>query len=85
MTRIVILWVVLIACALVQIGVTHHHRQLLQQWQAQDELRIKQEKEHSKLLLERSTLGAHNRIDRLARDQLNMSEPQQIQVLQYDR
>lgn len=75
------LWLVLLMSALWQILVSHQHRQLMQTWQQQDSRRVKLQQEYTRLLLERSTLAAHNRLDRLARQQLNMTEPKQIQVL----
>ena len=77
----IFLWLLLVVSALGQILVSHQHRQLMQAWQQQDSKRVKLQQEYTRLLLERSTLGAHNRLDRLARQQLNMTEPKQIQVL----
>lgn len=77
----VLLLLALVLSALWQISVAHQHRHLLQSWQKQDALRHSLQKEYSMLLLERSTLAAHNRIDRLARQHLNMTEPKDMQVL----
>ncbi|MEN9464016.1 MAG: cell division protein FtsL [Pseudomonadota bacterium] len=77
----VVLLLALVLSALWQISVAHEHRQLLQRWQQQDALRNNLQRQYSMLLLERSTLAAHNRIDRLARQELNMTEPKNIQVL----
>lgn len=76
-----LLWVMVLASALVQVVVTHQHRHLLQQWQQQDARRLSLQQEYTRLLLERSTLTAHGRLDRLARQHLNMTDPQQVQVL----
>lgn len=76
-----LLWMLVLGSALVQVSVSHHHRELLQQWQRQDARRLALQQEYTRLLLERSTLGAHGRLDQLARKQLNMTDPQQIQVL----
>ena len=76
-----LLWVLVLATALVQIVVTHHHRDLLHIWQKQDAKRQYLQEEHTKLVLELSTLSAHSRIDREARKRLNMVEPKQVQVL----
>ena len=77
----VLLWSVLVLSALAQISVSHQNRQLLQQWQKQDAQRLALQQEYSRLLLERSTLGAHGRLDQLARKQLNMTDPTKVQVL----
>lgn len=75
------LWVAVMLTAVVQVLCVHQQRQLLKEWQQQDVRRQQLQQEYSMLLLERGTLGAHNRLDRLARKQLNMIEPQGIQVL----
>lgn len=75
------LWVAVMLTAVVQVLCVHQQRQLLKDWQQQDVRRQQLQQEYSMLLLERGTLGAHNRLDRLARKQLNMIEPQGIQVL----
>lgn len=76
-----VLWLLVLLSALVQVGVSHHHRELLQQWQQQDARRMALQQEYSRLVLERSTLSAHGRLDLLARKQLNMTDPKQVQVL----
>lgn len=77
----VFLWGLVVVTALLQVLVSHEHRSLLQQWQKQDELRVQIQHEFSRLVLERSTLSAHNRLDQQARQKLQMTEPTQIQVL----
>lgn len=76
-----VLWGAVLVSALWQVLVSHEQRQLLKEWQRQDAQRAHLQQEHSKLLLERGTLSAHNRLDRLARTQLNMTEPKEIQIL----
>lgn len=77
----ILLWLVVVVSALVQIAISHEHRQLLQQWQKQDALRLALQQENTRLILERSTLAAHGRLDQLARQQLNMVDPKQVKVL----
>lgn len=77
----VFLWGMLVMSALLQILVSHQHRGLLQQWQKQDAVRVQLQHEYSRLVLERSTLSAHNRLDQRARQKLQMTEPTKIQVL----
>lgn len=76
-----VLWCAVIVTALVQVLVSHQQRQLLKEWQQQDARRAQLQQEYSMLLLERGALSAHNRLERLARKQLNMTEPKEIQVL----
>lgn len=75
------MWLVVLLMALWQVSVSHEHRQLLQQWQREDARRVSLQQENTRLILERSTLSAHFRIDQLARQQLNMTDPTQVQVL----
>ncbi len=77
----VLVWLLVLVSALAQVAVSHQHRQLLQHWQQQDARRVSLQQEYTRLLLERSTLSAHGRLDQLARKQLNMTDPQQMQVL----
>lgn len=77
----VLLWMLVLAVALAQVAISHQHRELLQRWQQQDAQRVALQQEYTRLLLELSTLGAHGRLDQLARKQLNMTDPEQVQVL----
>ena len=77
----VFLWGMLVMSAVLQVLVSHYHRDLMQQWQKQDAVRVQLQQEYSRLVLERSTLSAHNRLDQQARQRLQMTEPTQIQVL----
>lgn len=76
-----LLWGLVLITALAQILVSHQQRQLLKTWQQQDAKRMQLQQEYSMLLLERGTLSAHNRLDQLARQQLGMQEPTEVQVL----
>ena len=75
------LWGFVVVSALVQIAQVQHHRDLLQVWQAADKQRYLFLQEHTRLVLEKSTLLANGRVDQLARKQLNMKDPEQVQVL----
>ena len=77
----VFLWGMLVMSAVLQVLISHQHRDLMQQWQKQDAVRVQLQHEYSRLVLERSTLSAHNRLDQQARKRLQMTEPKQIQVL----
>lgn len=75
-----LLWGAVILSALIQINVITWHRDLLQAWQKADSQRQSLTQEHSRLLLERSTLMAHGRIDAQARKRLQMKEPEHTRV-----
>ena len=76
------LWLLVVVIAALQISQVHKHRGLLAQWQQLDQQRLELLQEHTRLLLEISTLTAHGRIDQQARKQLNMTEAQDVQVWQ---
>ncbi|WP_430459955.1 cell division protein FtsL [Thalassolituus sp. LLYu03] len=76
-----LLWGAVMASALVQINVVQWQRDLLQVWQQEDAKRERLQQEYTRLLLEKGALTAHGRIDQVARKQLNMTEPEQVQVL----
>ena len=75
------LWAAVVVSALLQVMVSHQQRQILQQWQKQEALKLSLQRENSRLILERSTMGAPSRLDSVARNKLNMIEPAKIQVL----
>ncbi|MFC3681155.1 cell division protein FtsL [Bacterioplanoides pacificum] len=77
-----LLWLLVMISAAIQVAQVHQHRSLLSQWQQLDSQRLRLMQEHTRLLLEISTLTAHGRIDQRARKQLNMTEANDIQVLQ---
>lgn len=78
----VVLWLAVLVSAFVQVNLVHWHRSLLAQWQQLDAVRLELMQEHTRLLLEKSTLTAHGRIEQQARKQLKMTEATDIQVLQ---
>lgn len=77
-----LLWLSVIASALVQVLAVQWHRDLMQEWQQTDQLRQSLRQEYSRLVLEKSTLTAHGRIDAEARRRLNMKDPDHTQVFQ---
>lgn len=77
-----LLWLSVIATALVQVLAVQWHRDLMQEWQQTDQLRQTLRQEYSRLVLEKSTLTAHGRIDAEARRRLNMKDPDHTQVFQ---
>ncbi|MDO6682271.1 cell division protein FtsL [Oceanobacter sp. 5_MG-2023] len=78
---VVLVWLVVVASALVQIGVSHGHRQLVQQWQTLDSRSDALQQEQTRLVLELAALTSYARIDQRARRELNMIEPQQVRIL----
>ncbi|WP_225673909.1 cell division protein FtsL [Thalassolituus marinus] len=76
-----LLWVAVVASALAQVGVVQWHRDLLQVWHLEDARRAGLQQDYTRLLLEKGALTAHGRIDQLARKELKMTEPEQVQVL----
>ena len=79
---IALLWALVVLIAAMQISQVHQHRNLLAQWQKLDKQRLQLMQEHTRLLLEISTLTAHGRIDQAARKRLKMTEARDVQVLQ---
>lgn len=80
-STLLMLWLFVVALAVLQVGLTHWHRQLVGQWQGLDTQRIDLQREYGRLMLERSALTAHGRVERVAKKKLNMSEPEEVQVI----
>lgn len=74
------LWSLVVVSAIAQVQAVSWHRDLLQEWQSADQKRHELTHDHTRLLLEKSTLTAHGRIDSLARKKLHMKEPEHTQV-----
>lgn len=74
------LWGLVVFSAVVQVQAVSWHRDLLQEWQSADRTRHELAQEYTRLVLEKSTLTAHGRIDSLVRKKLNMTEPEHTQV-----
>lgn len=74
------LWGAVLITAVLQLNVVTWNRDLLQVWQKADAERQVLAQEYSRLVLEKSTLTAHGRIDALARKRLGMQEPEHTQV-----
>jgi cell division protein FtsL len=76
-----LVWLSLLASALVQIGITQGNRTLVQAWQTlereSNELRLEQ----TRLVLELGTLTSYSRIDQRSRAELNMNEADEVRVL----
>ncbi|MEK9711743.1 MAG: cell division protein FtsL [Thalassolituus sp.] len=76
----VVLWAAVLLTALAQINAVTWHRDLLKEWQKADAGRQQLTQEYSRLVLEKSTLMAHGRIDTLARKRLQMKEPEHTRI-----
>jgi cell division protein FtsL len=70
-----------VVTATLQVSATHWHRQLVADWQVSEHKRLVLEQDYGRLLLEQSALTAHGRVERIARDKLEMIEANDIQVI----
>ena len=74
-------WLLVIITATGQVAATHWHRQLVANWQVSEHQRLNFEQEYGRLLLEKSALTAHGRVERIAKDKLHMMEAIDVQVI----
>ena len=84
-TLIFLAWFVVIVCATLQVAATHWHRQLVSEWQVSEHKRLGLEQDYGRLLLEQSALTAHGRVERIAKDKLDMFEALDVQVIRSSR
>jgi cell division protein FtsL len=75
-----VLFAVLLACALALVTSQHHARKLFVELQAQQEIARQLETDFGKLQLEQSTWATHSRIERVAARQLQMRVPPPARV-----
>ncbi|MDF1764699.1 MAG: cell division protein FtsL [Oleibacter sp.] len=75
-----LLWIAVVVTAIAQVSAVQSHRDLLQVWQQADATRQSLMQEHNRLVLEKSTLMSHSRIERQARKELHMQVPRHTQV-----
>ena len=78
---ILALWIVVIISAALQVSATHWHRQLVAGWQVSEHQHLVLEQDYGRLLLEQSALTAHGRVERIAKDTLQMIDAKDIQVI----
>lgn len=78
-----VVFLAILASALAVVQVSHHARQLFSQSEQLERQARTLEEDWERLLLERSTWASQERIERVARQQLQMTTPQaeQIQVV----
>ena len=77
-----LIWAAVIGSALAQIAVSDAHRERVQQWQQLESQREALADEQTRLVLELSALTSYARVDKQARTELNMKEPDDIRILQ---
>lgn len=78
-------WLLVIVTATGQVATTHWHRQLVAHWQVSEHKRLTLEQEYGRLLLEKSALTAHGRVERIAKEKLQMIEAIDVQVIHSNR
>lgn len=78
-------WLIVVVCATLQVAATHWHRQLVSGWQVSEHQRLVLEQDYGRLLLEQSALTAHSRVERIAKDKLQMIEAIDVQVIRSSR
>ncbi len=78
-------WLLVIVCATLQVAATHWHRQLVSDWQVSEHQRLSLEQDYGRLLLEQSALTAHGRVERIAKEKLQMIEAKDVQVIRNSR
>ena len=78
---IVVLWMLVIISATLQVSATHWHRNLVSGWQVSEHQHLVLKQEYGRLLLEQSALTAHGRVERIAKDALQMIDAKGIQVI----
>jgi cell division protein FtsL len=78
---ILALWFVVIIGSTLQVAATHWHRNLVSDWQISEHQRLVLKQDYGRLLLEQSALTAHGRVERIAKDKLQMIEAKNIQVI----
>lgn len=78
-------WILVMVCATLQVAATHSHRDLVADWQVSERERLVLEQEYGRLLLEKSALTAHGRVEGIAKRKLKMIEATDIQVIRSSR
>ncbi len=81
----ILLLVVLVTVAMGVVSVQHKSRRVHAELERQQDKERALEVEYSRLQLEQSTLGAHARVDELARQKLAMQAPSENFVITVDQ
>ncbi len=82
---LLIAWGLVVVCATLQVAATHWHRQLVASWQVSEKQRLVLEQDYGRLLLEQSALTAHGRVEKIAKEKLDMIEAKDVQVIRASR
>jgi len=72
----------LIVSALAVVSTKHENRQLVTELEGLRQERERLEMEWAQLLLEEATLASNNRVERMAREQLGMTEPRDYVIVE---
>lgn len=78
-------WILVMVCATMQVAATHSHRDLVADWQVSEHQRLALEQDYGRLLLEKSALTAHGRVEGIAKRKLKMIEATDVQVIRSSR
>ncbi|MDP2135640.1 MAG: cell division protein FtsL [Sulfuritalea sp.] len=79
-----VLVLILVACALSVVSANHRARKLFTDLEATQKRMRDLEIEFGQLQLEQSTVAAHVRVEKLARDRLGMKQPAPGQIVSVD-
>ena len=79
-----LLSLVLLGCALSLVSSNHHARKLFTELEAGQKRMRDLDVEFGQLQLEQSTVAAHVRVEKLARDKLGMRQPAPGQIISVD-
>jgi len=82
---IIFIWILVMVSATLQVAATHWHRNLVSDWKVSEHQRLILKQDYGRLLLEQSALTAHGRVERIAKDKLQMIEAKDIQVIRIAR
>ena len=77
----VMLLLVLVACALAAVNANHRARKLVTELEAEQKRMRDLDVEWGQLQLEQSTLAAHARVEKVARERLGMKPPAPAQIV----
>lgn len=72
---------VVIGCALIVVETKHQNRTLVHELEQARQEKARLETEWAQLQLEEATLAHHGRIEQLARDKLQMSDPRDTRIV----
>lgn len=77
----ILIWICVMASALIQIAITQSNRELMQAWSLLDRQTRDLRLEQTRMVLELGTLISYTRVDLRARAELDMMEADDVRVL----